>query len=166
MVKQLPVYDVLDPSVLKHGVFLQELITAVRDTRNKNGLKPKETIKLWIDTENKGFYESIQEILRRQVNAEQIGFVSEAKNGMIAVVIQTDKLYIEAELAAVDKDKQKADMEKEIQYLKGFLTSVEKKLSNQKFVQNAKSEIIEIERKKQADAAAKIKALEESLSLL
>lgn len=166
IVKQLQAFEPSDSLILKHGAMLQDLITSIRDTRNKNQLKPKDTIKLWIDTHHKDFYESIQEILRRQINAEQINFTSEPKPGTIAVVIQTDKLYIEGAAAAVDKGKQKADMEKELQYLKGFLVSVQKKLSNDRFVQNAKQEILDTERRKQEDAEAKIKALEESLSLL
>ena len=59
--------------------FLQELITAIRDTRNKNLLKPKDTIGLWIDTQQRAFYEAMQFILVRQVNASHIGFTDEAK---------------------------------------------------------------------------------------
>jgi valyl-tRNA synthetase len=55
---------------------------------------------------------------------------------------------------------------KDLDYQKGFLVSVEKKLGNERFVQNAKAEVIEIERKKKADAEAKIKAIEESLASL
>jgi valyl-tRNA synthetase len=166
MVRQLPADKEADEAILRHGILLRDIITAIRDNRNKNGLKPKDTITLWIDSENQGFYDNVQDILRRQVNAENIGFTSEPKSGTIAVVVHSDKFYIEAELAVVDTEKQKEDMEKELVYLKGFLTSVEKKLSNDRFVQNAKPEIIDNERKKQADAVAKIKALEESLSLL
>lgn len=166
MPKQLPTFSPANEVVLRHGSLLQELITTVRDVRNKNGLKPKETIKLWIDTANVDFYEQVQDILKRQVNADHLGFTSEAVPGSIALVVKSDKLYVEAALANVDSGKQKDDMAKELQYLKGFLVSVEKKLSNEKFVQNAKPEILENERKKHADAVAKIKALEESLSLL
>jgi valyl-tRNA synthetase len=83
----------------------------------------------------------------------------------MAIVVQTEKVYIlsHAEVnTAVQKDK----MQEELNYLKGFLVSVDKKLSNEKFVQNAKPEILANERKKQSDAVAKIKTLEESLSLL
>lgn len=165
MVQQLPVYDAINNDILKQGSMLQEVITAVRDARNKNGLKPKETIKLWIDTGNKAFYDSIQDILGRQINAEHIGFTDEAKQGSISVVVQTDKLYIEAEIA-VDTAAQKEQLQKELDYLQGFLVSVDKKLSNERFVQNAKAEIVDVERRKKEDAEAKIKALEESLSLL
>jgi valyl-tRNA synthetase len=54
-------------------------------------------------------------------------------------------------------------LQKDLDYLKGFLISVEKKLGNERFVQNAKAEVIEIERKKKADAEEKIKMIEESL---
>ena len=57
-------------------------------------------------------------------------------------------------------------MQKDLEYYQGFLSSVERKLSNEKFVQNAKAEVVEIERKKKADAEAKIRAIEESLGNL
>lgn len=164
--KQLPPAGKPDELVLKQGALLQEVITAIRDMRNKNQLKPKETIRLHIDTANKAFYETTGSILQRQVNAESLEYTSEAKAGSISIVVQTDKLYLEADRAAVDTGAQKEQMQKDLEYLKGFLVSVDKKLSNERFVQNAKAEIIDAERKKQADALAKIKAIEESLSLL
>jgi len=166
IVKQLPVYEQPNAEILKEGIMLQEIITAVRDTRNKNQLKPKDTIKLWIDTSHHSFYESVQDIMRRQVNAENIGYTSEPKPGCISLVVQTDKLYIEAAAATIDTTQQKEQMQKDIKYLQGFIVSVDKKLDNEKFVANAKPEVIENERKKRADAVAKIKTLEESLGLL
>jgi len=166
IVKQLPTDLHANPDVLKNGVLLQEVITAIRDARNKNQLKPKDSIQLWIDTNNRTFYDQTIDILKRQVNAEEINFSAEAKQGSIALVVETDKLYIVAASASIDKNVQKQEMLKELDYLKGFLVSVEKKLSNEKFVQNAKPEIIANEQKKKADAEAKIRTLEESLQLL
>ena len=166
IIKQLPVYYTPDATILKGGGQLQELISSVRDTRNKNQLKPKDTIRLWIDSSHHAFYESVQDILRRQVNAENIGFTTEAKQGCISLVVGTDKLYIEAAAATIDAGAQKKQMEKELEYLKGFLVSIDKKLGNERFVQNAKPEVIENERKKYADGQAKIKTLEESLGMV
>ena len=163
---QLPVLHSPDPIILRDGIILQELITAIRDTRNKNQLKPKDTIKLWIDTTHHAFYESVQDILRRQVNAAEMGFTTEPRQGTISIVVQTDKLYIEAAAATIDLEAQKKQMEKDLVYLKGFLASIDKKLGNERFVQNAKPDVIENERKKYADGLAKIKTLEESLELL
>ena len=164
IVKQLPAYETPDAKVLKDGVMLQEIITAVRDTRNKNQLKPKETITLWIDTQHRAFYEAMQDILRKQVNAEHIGFTEEPKPGCLSLVVQADKMYIEAEAATIDTGAQEEQMKKDLEYLKGFLASVEKKLTNERFMANARPEIIAAERKKQEDALEKIKAIEESLA--
>ena len=166
IVKQLPVYETPDAEILKGGAMLQELITAIRDTRNKNLLKPKDTIKLWIDTRHHAFYESVQDILRRQVNAEHLGHTDAAKPGSISLVVQTDKLYIEAAAATIDTGAQKEQMQKDIVYLQGFIASVSRKLDNEKFVANAKPEVIENERKKRADAEAKIATLQESLAAM
>lgn len=172
IVKQLPLYGTPDAEMLKSGIMLQELITAVRDTRVKNQLKPKDTITLWVDTTHHSFYEGVQDILRRQVNAENIGFIGRdgmhpvSTKGMIALVVQTDKLYIEAAAATIDTAAQKEQMQKELDYLKGFMVSVSKKLDNEKFVANAKPEVLENERKKMADAKAKVQTLEESLRLI
>ena len=61
---------------------------------------------------------------------------------------------------------EKERLTKELDYNKGFLQSVQKKLTNERFVQNAKPEVLDIEKKKQADAEAKIKAIEEQLASL
>ncbi len=166
IVKQLPAMVAADAAVLKQGALLQEVITAIRDTRNKNLIKPKETVQLYIDTQNRKFYETTGDILQRQVNAESLEYTSEAKQGSLSIVVQTDKIYVVANMPTADPGVQKEQMQKDLEYLKGFLVSVDKKLGNERFVQNAKPEILDAERKKQADALAKIKAIEESLSLL
>ena len=170
IIKQLPVHDTPRAEILTSGTKLQELITAVRDTRVKNQLKPKDTIKLWIDTIHHSFYEGVQDILRRQVNAEHIGFIgkdgAQSTTGMIAIVVLTDKLYIEAAAATIDTGAQKEQMQKDLDYFRGFIASVSKKLDNEKFVANAKPEVIANERKKMADAQDKVKTLEESLAAM
>ncbi|GAA4461355.1 valine--tRNA ligase [Nemorincola caseinilytica] len=166
IVQQLAAYTQPKAQTLKDGALLQELITAIRDTRNKNRLKPKDTIKLHIQTANESYYNGIQQILARQVNAEQVAYVSAPVQGSISIVVQTDKLYIEAAQANIDTSAQKEQMQKEIEYLQGFLVSIDKKLGNERFMANAKAEVIEAERKKQSDALAKIKTLEESLAQL
>lgn len=66
----------------------------------------------------------------------------------------------------MDTSSQIEQLQKDLEYYKGFLVSVEKKLSNERFIQNAKPEVVEIERNKKADAETKIKAIKESLENL
>lgn len=148
--------------ILQSGNLLKEVITGIRDARNRNQLKPKDSIKLHIQTENVTIYKSIETILSKQVNTEAISYVSSPVAGSITVVVQKDKFFIEA-TTVVDTKAQKAQLEKDLDYLKGFLISVDKKLSNEKFVQNAKPEILAAEQKKKSDAEDKIKVIEESL---
>jgi valyl-tRNA synthetase len=67
---------------------------------------------------------------------------------------------------AIDSTAQKEQLQKDLEYLKGFLVSVEKKLGNDRFVQNAKPEVVEVERRKKWDAEEKIRAIEEILENL
>jgi valyl-tRNA synthetase len=141
------------------------VITAIRDARNKAQLKPKETIRLHILTTEKTVYQSIEAILSKQVNAEAIAYTNEIVSNCITVVVQKDKFFIETSVE-LDAASQKEQLQKDLDYLKGFLVSVEKKLSNERFVQNAKPEVVDLEKKKKEDAEAKIKVIEESLAAL
>ena len=151
-----------ESEVLKNGSLLKEVITAIRDARNRNQLKPKDSIKLHILTNNDNNYKSIKNILAKQVNAESVVYTDASVSNAITIVVQKDKFFIET-IGTFDNTSQKEQLQKDLDYLKGFLLSVDKKLSNERFVQNAKPEVIAIERKKKADAEAKIKAIEESL---
>lgn len=164
-VKQFDDAGATNVTVLQEGQLLKEVISGLRDVRNKNQLKPKEAIRLCINTADTALYKAIEPILAKQVNADSITYVQEPVPNSIASVIGKDKFYITSE-QEVDTTQQKATLNKELEYLKGFLESVNKKLSNERFVQNAKPEIVEIERKKRSDAEAKIKIIEESLSHL
>ena len=165
MVSQYAEATNLNRTLLSEGSFLKEIITAIRDARNKNQLKQKDAIKLHIETGNKDLYQSIENILANQVNAESIQYTTAQVANTITVVVQKDKIYIES-TADIDTTAQKQKLQKDLDHLKGFLQSVNKKLSNEKFVQNAKPEVIAIEKKKKADAEEKIKLIEESLSTL
>jgi valyl-tRNA synthetase len=152
-------------SIIQQGDFLKQLITAIREVRNKNNLKPKDTIQICIQSDNTTIYKNIEAILKKQVNATQITFSNSSVNNAIIVAVENEKIYISSD-AIVNNTFSKADLEKDLQHQKGFLLSVQKKLSNTNFVQNAKPEVIELEQKKQADAVARIKNIEESLAML
>ncbi len=148
--------------LLAKGNLLKNAITTLRDSRNKIQLKPKETIELIIDTQDNTLYEDVKALLSKQVNATSIRFSNEAITDAVTTVCGRDKFYIKTE-KPLSNPKQKDDLEKELIHLRNFLASVEKKLGNEKFVTNAKPEVIALERKKQSDAMEKIKVIEESL---
>ena len=154
--------SVVDEQILREGALLKSSISGLRDVRNKNQIKPKEKITVHIDTAEVDIYKSIESILAKQINSEQISFVKELVAGTITTVIGKDKFYIVTE-QPLNVEGQKEDLEKELLHLNGFLATVEKKLGNEKFVANAKPEVLALEQKKKADAEEKIKIIEESL---
>ncbi len=151
--------------ILDAGELLKRVITAIRDARNKNQIKPKDTIQIYIQTEQPIAYKKIEAILMKQVNAIHINYTSEAIPNTILVNIEKDKFFIEAD-KELDTVAMKEGLLKNLAYENNFLASVIKKLSNEKFVANAKPEVIALERKKQADAEARISTIEASLKTL
>jgi valyl-tRNA synthetase len=105
-------------------------------------------------------------IVKKLSNIGDIRFLSQmpAVSGA-AFLIRSYEFFIPME-GKIDAAKEREAILKDIDYQKGFLISVDKKLSNEKFVSGAPPQVIEVERKKKADAEAKIKALEESLQRL
>lgn len=164
-VSRYPQPGMTDKKILAQGALLKEAITAIRDARNKNQLKPKDSIRLHIQTREEKNYRSFETILSKQVNAASIAYTGESVPNSITLVVQKDKFFLESS-AALDSSGQKEQLLKDLAYLKGFLVSVEKKLGNERFVQQAKPEVVETERQKKADAEAKIRILEESIAAL
>jgi valyl-tRNA synthetase len=164
-VKQNQPIKSVNDEITAAGELLKNVISALRDARNKNQLKPKETIKLHIQSENISSYQAIEKILAKQVNAEETKFTTEPIANSIVVAIEKDKFFIETE-KVLDATTLRAELLKDLEYQTKFLQSVTSKLSNERFVQNAKPEVVDFERKKQADAVARIKTIEESLGNL
>ena len=152
-------------SILLQGSLLKNVVTSLREARAKNQIKPKEIIRLHIQTIEKQNYIPIENILKKQVNAESIFYVDEAVANTIVVAIENEKFFIEAE-KEIDAVALKEELQKDLAYQQGFLISVDKKLGNEKFVANARPEILANEQKKKADAVARIKTIEESLENL
>jgi valyl-tRNA synthetase len=164
-VKQVQPIDASDPALLASGELLKQVISALRDARNKNQIKPKDPIKLHIQAGSKEGYVSIENILLKQVNAESIAYTTTTIANTIVVAVEKDKFYIETG-KQLDTAGLKNELLKDLEHQQKFLESVTKKLSNERFVQNAKPEVIELERKKQADSEARIKTILESLETL
>ena len=165
IVSSLKVNGDANTTDIQKGEWLKNLITNVRDLKVKQQLKPKDEISLYLPIDYKDELQGIDWVLQRQTFAKQIIFTGEPVAGAVSFVYDKFQCYFTSE-KEIDNSQQKEQMLKDMEYLKGFLASVEKKLGNEKFVQNAKPEIIEIEVKKKNDALQKMKVIEESLNLL
>ncbi len=162
-IKQVNPYQPPVSKVLEQGELLKKVISSLRDARNKNQVKPKDTIELHIQTTSPASYKAIENILSKQVNAASIRFTDELVANTIVVAVEKDKFYLESE-KQLDSATLKNDLLKDLQHQQSFLLSVQKKLGNERFVNNAKPEVIDLERKKQADTENRIRTIEESLA--
>lgn len=148
-------------SIIRDFETSKELISGVRNYRQSKGISPREEVEVY--TNASGF--DNEQLVKKLANISQINFTAKTDKPSYSFLIGGTEVSIPlSENLDLGEEKEKA--EEEIKYLKGFLISVEKKLSNEKFVANAKPEVVESERKKQKDAQDKIVLLEEKLKKL
>lgn len=138
-------------------------ISMVRNFRQSKGISPKEQLSVYIpDLKNVIPYAAI---ILKLANLSDIVYGKDAPSPSWSELVGTMKMSIPVS-DSVDKDAEREKLKKEIAYLQGFLISIDKKLSNDKFVSNAKIEVVEMEKKKKADAESKINTLKEQLMAL
>lgn len=146
---------------IKDFDFAKEVISGVRNYRQSKGISPRETVEVFTNVSGLANAEVIQKL----ANISEINFNQKTDKPSFTFLVGANEFSIPLS-ENLDLGEEKEKTEEEIKYLKGFLISVDKKLSNEKFVANAKPEVVEIERKKQKDAQDKIALLEEKLKSL
>ncbi|OYU95247.1 MAG: valine--tRNA ligase [Bacteroidetes bacterium B1(2017)] len=139
-----------------------ETIQQIRNLRNAKGISPKEAFEISIKTSNQSLYAPYMFLVQKLANVSSFAFVTEQPTGTTLLPVDTDEVFVVLNIV-VDAEAEREKVEKEIIYLEGFMKSVDAKLSNEKFVANAKPELVEKERQKKADAAQKIEVLRKSL---
>ncbi|MDZ4668086.1 MAG: valine--tRNA ligase [bacterium] len=139
-----------------------ETIQQIRNLRNSKGLSPKIAFEISIKANDKSLYEPYNFLIQKLANISAIHYVLVQPDGAILLPVGTDEVFIGLSLK-IDLVADREKIEQEIIYLEGFMKSVNAKLSNAKFVANAKPELVEKERQKKADAAQKIEILRKNI---
>jgi valyl-tRNA synthetase len=144
------------------GERLRLFLTVGREFRQQQQLKSSEPItRIFIPQEIFGKNESLYAIILKQLNCTKIDYIAGSipgDPGIQVIPFQTFQVGFESP-RQVDGSKRKEELEKELIYYKGFLDTLNKKLSNERFVQNAKAEVVELEKKKKSDTEDKITAI-------
>ena len=153
-----------DEQLISEAAQVFEVVSQIRNIRASKGISPKEAFDLTVNTQNQALYQSFEAIMKKLANLERIDF-AEKVDGALSFVVKSDEFFIPLN-EQIDLEAERENILKELEYTKGFLNGVMKKLGNERFVNNAPAQVVENEKKKQADAEAKIKALEESLAKL
>jgi valyl-tRNA synthetase len=148
-------------NIIKNFEISSEVISGVRNYRQTKGISPKETVEIYTNASEF----ANESVIKKLANVSEVHFGTKTDKPSFTFLVGSTEVSIPLS-ENLDLGEEKAKTEEELKYLKGFLVSVDKKLSNEKFVANAKPEVVEVERKKQKDALDKIAILEEKLKSL
>ncbi|MCJ8167603.1 valine--tRNA ligase [Pontibacter sp. E15-1] len=160
-----PKKDKFDREIIARMEQVLQVVGAVRNIRNSKNIPNNKQLDLYIKVAHHEQYEPFMAIMRKLANLNEIQFVEENLDGAISFIVAGDEFFIPME-GNIDVEAERERLTKELEYTKGFLNSVDKKLSNERFVSGAPEAVISGERKKKADAEAKITAIEQSLAAL
>ena len=140
------------------------MISGVRTIRKEKNIAFKDTIELKaINNEKMSVH--FDSVISKLGNLSNFEYVSEQVEGALSFRVKSNEYFIPIS-GNIDVAAEIAKLSEELNYTKGFLKSVEGKLSNEKFVNGAPEKVLEMERKKQSDALAKIATIEQSLANL
>ena len=144
--------------------FAAEVIAGIRTIRKQKNIPMKEYLELLVLNDG-DISKNWDVIIQKLTNVSEITYVNKAVDGALSFRVKSNEYFIPIS-GAIDIEAEIKKIQEELKYTKGFLMSVQKKLSNERFVSNAPEQVIAIERQKQADAEAKIETLEKSLASL
>ena len=164
IVASYPKEEAFDESLLHTFEFVQEIISGIRTIRKEKNIAFKEEISLSvIDNEHLG--NQWDSIIQKLGNISSISYTEKTIEGAISFRVKSNEYFIPI-LDKIDVAQEIEKLEKELSYAEGFLKSVRAKLYNEKFVNSAPAQVVENERKKEADALAKIETIQKSIENL
>jgi valyl-tRNA synthetase len=165
IVARLPYNGEVNAQLLADTEIIKQVVTQLRNIRNTKQISPKEALPLSVKSNSGIAYTQYQSIITKLANISQFEIINDKLNGATNFLVATDEFFVPL-TENLDVEAETERLLKEKEYLNGFLKSVNAKLSNERFMSNAKPEIIDVELKKKADAEAKLKILEEGLAAL
>ncbi|MFN5793613.1 MAG: valine--tRNA ligase, partial [Bacteroidota bacterium] len=163
IVSNWPTLGSIDNKLIAKSETAFELIAQIRNYRNTKQISPKIKLELFVTEKSSEFQlNEFYPVIKKIANISEIS-INASNDNLNAVYLTNNAEYSIKSEGSLDIAKEKETLTKDLEYNKGFLSSVMKKLENEKFVANAKPEVIAIEQRKKQDAESKIKSLEEQL---
>lgn len=164
MINQMPKSESFDTNLLERFELMKEAIAGVRTIRQEKNIPNKQSLKLFIKSDQP-FGQDTESIIIKLAGLESLLYTNEKVEGAASFMIKSTEFYVPLE-GLVDTAEEISKLKAELEYTKGFLVSVMKKLSNERFVNSAPPQVVDIERNKQNDAESKIKIIEERIAIL
>lgn len=165
MIAPMPVAGPVDEIMLDEFERVKQIVTTVRNIRNEKQIPMKETLPLHYKINEGEFFEKFAPIIMKLANLSEISAVNENPEGGVSFIVKNIEYYLPIG-DKIDSEAELKRLEEELKYSIGFLNSVKKKLSNERFVNSAPEAVVLKEREKQADAESKIASLKIQIEAL
>lgn len=167
MLANYPKAATIDNTLLKKIESLKTLVSKIREVRNAKQLKPKEPLSLYVEKSQNNLLVDvdIQRLLAKMAFLDAVKIAQVLPDSGSAILSDNEKYFLQYEIE-IDTEEEKNRILADLQYARGFVASVEKKLSNNRFVQNAPEQVVANEKQKLADGKERVRILEENLTML
>jgi len=159
----LPVPGNVDAQLLADFQVAAEVVIGVRNVRKDKNIAFKDQVEMKVKSSGNDTGAGFDTVIAKLGNISLIEYVNEKPSAAAGFMVKSNEYYIPLG-EGVDLEAEKEKLEKELLYTQGFLDSVMKKLGNERFVSNAKPEVVDIERQKKADAEMTIQLLKDQLA--
>ncbi len=164
IIVKYPIIKKYNSEIIIDFDFVTNVISGIRTIRKEQNISFKDAIELFVigNENNAAFFD---EIIQKLTNISQIQYISEKVEGA-SFRVKSNEYFVPISNSNIDIEAEKVKLQEELKRAEGFLVSVQKKLSNERFVSSAPEKVIALERKKEADTLAKIDMIKSSLSNL
>jgi valyl-tRNA synthetase len=164
IIADYPRQEAINNQLIKDFNSVQDVVSNIRNIRKEKNISFKDQIELSV-VENSSINKDFDVVIEKLVNSASITYVNESVESALSFRVNSNEYFIPMK-GAINVEEEIAKLTEELKYNEGFLKSVQKKLSNERFVNNAPEQVITNERKKEADALAKIETIKASLTSL
>ena len=164
IVSRWPDKKLINDTLISEFDFAAEVISGIRNIRKQKNIAFKDAISFSV-VNNENTASTFDEVILKMGNLKHFDYVKEPVDGALTFRVKSNEYFIPIE-GSIDVEAEIKKLTEELNYTQGFLKSVQKKLSNERFVNNAPEQVVASEKKKEADALAKIETIKASLESL
>ena len=165
MIAHYPARATVDENLLQQVEDLRAVVTGVREIRNQHNVPNSKQLTLHASSNTLISTHGVQTLMAKLAFLERIAIDGKAPEDALQILVGKEKYLLDLPVER-NIEEEKVKLSKELEYLQGFILSVEKKLGNERFVANASTDVVERERKKLEDGRAKLNSVKEALEKL
>ncbi|MDE1208032.1 valine--tRNA ligase [Tenacibaculum larymnensis] len=165
IIAKYPTVGDTNEELITNFEFATGVVSGIRTIRKNKNISFKDAIELSV-VNNENFTKEFDVVIQKLTNASEISYVSDKVEGAASFRVKSNEYFVPISLDTIDVEAEITKLNAELKRAEGFLTGIQKKLSNERFVSNAPEKVITLERKKESDTLAKIETIKASLASL